>query len=276
MNKENSLPKNEIDVILQLFKHYKKMILGITFLFTLCAALYAITIHKPIYRAIALIQIGKKNNILVDTSKIFQLKFINQYKVNNVPPEPLPRISKVKIIDDRIGIIRLYAQSYNLENLEGYLKKVVKNITNEHNETIQEYIKEYNNSLTLAQTNLTQNKITLAHIQENIKENEKKIKALTNDDQALINMYLFKMLRDDMSIEPLSRKITTYTNQVRTYTRLLSKKKTFGTHMINQVITFQKPITISKTMLVFIGSVIGLIFSLLLAFFLGFLKERQK
>ena len=276
MTKEKNLPKNEIDTLWNVFVEYRFLIAIMTFLSVVLSIIYAIWIYKPVYSATALVQIGKENKELIMPTEKVEAKLLEKYEIYINPNKSLPKISAIKVLKRSKGIIRFTAQGEHKEKLKKYLKEQINVLSLEHNISLDEFVKENSENLTKSINNIKQTRIELQKIQTDVDISDKKISTFTNENQALINMYMIKMLKDDMSLERKHKRLITYNKEVSKYKKYLLKTKTFSTHIIDKVVMQHKSVTPSKGMIIIIGLISGLMFSLLIAFFLSFLATRRE
>ena len=276
MNEEKKLSKNEIDTLWNVFVEHRFLIAIMTFLSVVLSIIYAIWIYKPVYSATALVQIGKENKELIMPTEKVEAKLLEKYEIYINPNKSLPKISAIKVLKRSKGIIRFTAQGEHKEKLKKYLKEQINVLSLEHNISLDEFVKENSENLTKSINNIKQTRIELQKIQTDVDISDKKISTFTNENQALINMYMIKMLKDDMSLERKHKRLITYNKEVSKYKKYLLKTKTFSTHIIDKVVMQQKSVTPSKGMIIIIGLISGLMFSLLIAFFLSFLATRRE
>ena len=276
MNKEKKLPKNEIDTLWNVFVEYHFLIAIMTFLSVILSVIYAVWIYKPVYSATALVQIGKENKGLIMPAEEVESKLLEKYEIYINPNKSLPKISAIKILKRSKGIIRFTAQGEHQEKLKKYLKEQINVLSLEHNISLDEFVKENSENLTKSINSVKQTRAEFQKIKTDVDISDKKISTFTNENQALINMYMIKMLRDDMSLERNYKRLITYNKEVSKYKKHLLKTRTFSTHIIDNVVMQQKSVTPSKGIIVVIGLISGLFFSLLIAFFLSFLATRRE
>lgn len=276
MNKEENLPKNEIDTLWNVFVEYRFLIAVITFLSVVLSIIYAVWIYKPVYSASALIQVGKEKARLILPAKEVETKLLEKYEIYINPDKLLPKIVNIKVMKTSKGIILFTAQGHNKEKLKIYLEEQIKFLTIEHNISLSEFVKENRENLTKSVNNVKQTRTEVQKIKFDIGISEKRISTFTNENQTLINMSMIKMLRDDRSLERARKRLTTYNREVSKYKKNLRKTSTFSTHIIDSVVMQQKSVTPSKGMLIIIGLISGLFSSILIAFFLSFLVTRRK
>ena len=275
MSEKYILPSNEINEIWDIFKKYRVFIIFITLVSFVLAITYAFWINKPIYRASVLVQIGKKNARLIAPAKEINTKLIQKYEIYTNPDKNLPKISSLDVVKTSNGILRFTALGYEKNKLKDYLTESVGDLIIDQNMSMSDYIEENNESLYKAKSFLMQTNKRLVTLRQTIIENENKISKLSNDDQALINLYMIKSLKDDRLLERTYKRRVAYTNAVKKYKRILLKTITYETHIIDTVTVESKSITPNKSMIIILGVISGLLFSLLLSFFLSIFNFKR-
>jgi len=276
MTKEKLIPHNEINELWKIIKQYHLMIISVTLISFMLAIFYAFVMQVPIYKAKVLIQIGKKDTKLIETANELKVKLLEKHEVHSNPNKTLPKILKVAVYKRASGIIKLESLGHDKEVLKNYLKQMIFNISVDHNLSLDDYINENNESLILAEENLEKTRATLKKIKLKIKSNEKILDEINIDNQISINMYLIKLLRNDINQERIVKRLYKFAREVKKYQKILLDTRTFETHIIDDVIIHPKPITPSKTVILSVGLVSGLLLSILLAFFFEFIANRRE
>ncbi|CAA6812557.1 MAG: Unknown protein [uncultured Sulfurovum sp.] len=271
----NVIERNEIDKLFTLIKTYKTLVIILTIMGTILSIIYASVVHKPIYSALVLIQVGKENRSLIEPIKPLELKLINKYNVN-ATNKALPRVYKIKIRDKKNGIIRLQAKGYDKEELSAFLEEKVSEIVTEHNTQLDNFIKTKNEKIDLSNDMLQKVDDEIREIKLSHKSHDKALSTLDNNQQALINMNLLQMIRGDGILERAYNRRDVYIREINTAKRQILKKYTYETQMIDNVKVEDKPVTLSKFMIMVLGIVGFFILSTLLALFISFLPEKKK
>jgi len=270
---KNSIPQNEIDPILKTINEYKVLIFIITLLGLGLAALSLFNVAKPTYEATILIQIGKKNNKFVEPIEALEIKLLDKYQIST--NKAMPRISRIRVYNKSLGILRLHALAHDPKLLPTYLKNQVSLIFEEHNLSVIPYMKEVHDKLTLALNNDKETRITLNEIKKTIKKNTLILDKLTNTEQALINLHMIRMLNDNMFRENTYDRLVSYNRLIRKYEKMLLDTRTFDSYIINEVNIYPPTVAESKSIILAAGLVSGFLLSLLLVFFLSFWSKRK-
>jgi hypothetical protein len=272
MNQTQIIPKNEIDALWAIFKQYKKLIITITFISFLLSILYVTVWYKPIYKAIALMQIGKLNGILIEQTKVLNIKLGTKY--SNIHNK-YPKIVKIKLYDNTMGIIRVDANGYSEKTLNTYLKNIIKEISQEHNISYSKYLNNTIKTFTHFSTLVEDYKKDIEVLKRNIQEDEQRLKQLQVNEQVLINMYTLKLLRDDTVLNRTEKKLIVANASMIAYRNRFLPTKTYNTHLFDKVQLQSILVSTDKSVIVIAGVIAGLLFSFLIAFLLSFLSNRR-
>ena len=272
MNQTNLLPKNEIDALWILVKKYKKSILLFTIIGFLLSFLYTQIWYKPVYKAIALVQIGKLNNVLIEPTKILNIKLNTQY--SNMHTQ-YPKLIRVKVYDAVMGLIRLDAAGHSKESLEGYLKGIVNAISKEHTPIYTKYIDNTIQTFNHHNELVENYKKEILHLKEDIVEDENYLKHPLPNDQIAINTYTFKLLRDDAALDRAEKGLTKSNKSMISYRTRLLATKTYNTHLYHTVKLQTDLVNSRKSVILSVGVIAGFLFGLLFAFFLSLLAKKR-
>lgn len=275
MSTNHTIPENELNVLWRIIKTYRKLIILITLLGFILSGLYALFIHKPIYEARVLMQVGKLNTALVEPIKELNLKLGSKYLIDPISDKNMPKLVKIKLFSYANGIIRLTAKGYNKEKIKTYLENIIHDISLEHYSTIEKYSNDYNKSLQTAMQNIVLTQQELLSLKEDIKSNEKMLKEGNFPDQNSANLRMIKIINDGVKLEHLTTQLAKYKASVRKYKTVLRADRTFQTHMIDQVIIVSNAINASKRLIITITTVAGFLFSILLAYILSLIAKKR-
>jgi len=272
MNQTNTLPKNEIDALWILVKKYKKIIFLFTIIGFILSFLYTQIWYKPVYKSIALVQIGKSNGVLMEPTNILSIKLNTQY--SNIHTQ-YPKLVKVKIYDAIMGLIRLDAIGYSKESLEIYLKNIVDKLAQEHKPIYSKYINNTIQTFNHYSELVENHKKDIIHLEEDILEDENYLKHPLPDNQTAINAYTFKLLRDDTALNRAEKNLTRTNRAMISYRTRLLATKTYNTHLYNSVKLLPDLINSRKSIILFVGTISGLLFGFIFAFFLSILAKKR-
>jgi len=266
----SQIPKNEIDDILNTILNYKKLIIGIVIIFVSVASFYAFFIQKAIYKADILIQIAQNNTHIIENEESLAQILITKYQVDNNKDKPMPFISNVVKPKYSKGVIRIYADGYNKTSLDKLLKEKFMELTVEHNLSVQTYIKDQKMIILNTQKNI--------HDMESQRDNflSQNNNMESQLDKSLNCAYAISILRNDNAILELNSIILKQKNFLVALNTTIKPNRTFSTKIKGEMYLNPKTITPSKKLIVILGLVSGLLFSILLAFFLQFLRDRRK
>ena len=272
----NKIEKNEINQILNTIFKYKSLIFGITILFIILAFLYASFIQKPIYQADILLKIATTNTLLVeDENKLVQI-LSSRYDIDNYINNQEGYISSIIKPKYSKGVIRLFARGYYINSIKNILTQKAQKIREEHNKTVELYIKDQNQIIDNVKKDI-----------DNMKENQKrlisqniifqnKLNNISKDELSLVGVYAVSMLRNDNTIIELMQQITKQHNFLIALNTTLQSHRTFNSRVSGGVHINSKTMTPSRKLIIILGFTTGLLFSILLALFLQFLRDRRE
>lgn len=272
---QTTLPKNEINEIIDIFIDNKKLIVIVTSLITLLAIIYALAIQKPIYEASALIQIAKKNTFIVEDADTVREKLTTIYKIYTHPNQPLPKTSSVEKPKYSKGFLRLTAIAYKKDELTKLLNNSIIKIQQEHNLTIQSYINNQNQIIVNVKKAISITKQKIAQLtQDNINLNIK-LNSLDNSQLAQIAISSVVIINNESKIIQLQRDISGQTNYLTAIELTIDTTRTFNSKLVDKVDIHPKPITPRRSIIIVVGFISGLLLAILLSFFLSFVASRR-
>jgi len=278
---ETNIPKSEIDELIATIREYKVFIALVTLLIFSISIFYAFfTDQKTIYRGVTLFQIGKKNTHLVEGTDIVKKKIEAEYNLSTPfnTNHSLPRLVVVQSYSENKGIIKLKADAYTIEDLNITLTKVFESIEAEHHILIDDYNKTQNIHKTRLENNIKNKNILIKQLKVSIKNSEKKLQTLEGDPNSIPfqNTLMIKIIKDDASIVRAKDDKDIYAKSLRGVKTTLKGNRTFHTHiLIDKVAVGVLSAAPKKSIILAMGLVGGLVFSILLAFFLSFLRKES-
>lgn len=271
--KQEHISKNEIDVLWVLLKEYKKLIAGMALLGLLLSVVYTLTLYKPIYKSLALMQIGKLNGVLIEPTKQMNIKLSTQYSDMH---GAFPKITRVKLYDATTGLIKLEAVGYSEVSLEDYLKGIIEKVSKEHSVTHKKYVDNRIQTFTHFSDMVEGYKEDIKGLKVDIKADNKKLKSFTNNDQTMINMYTLKLLRDDTILHETEKKLIAANSSMIAHRSMLLANKTFNTKLLDKIKLLSTLVNAKKSVIITSGLLGGLLFGILIAFFFSIVNKRKK
>ena len=270
---QTTLPKNEINDLIDILISHKKLIAIVTLLITLIAIVYALVIQKPIYQATALIEIAKKNTFIAENSAALKERLTTIYKIYTHPNQPLPKISSVEKTKYSAGFLTLTALAYNKNELRELLIKSVRTIQEEHNLTVSAYIENQQNVVLNTQIAIVSSVKKIAQLSDENNRTTNRIKTLDNSQLAQIAISTLVVINNETKIIRVQEEEIRQRNYLNAIDLTLDSKRTFNTKLINGIDIHPKPITPRRSMIIVVGFVSGLLLSILLSFFLAFIAS---
>lgn len=275
---KNEKPEDTIWELIVTLKDYKYMIFIITFISLVLGIFYTSVWHKNIYKISTSIQIAQRNAKPIESIDMY-IKRLHDIHIKD-SDNTMPKISLIKILDEKKGVVQLVALADNHEDLIRFFNKTIDDII-QLDELIEQNITktrrgyanyiQYNQSrLDIATENKKKSSSTLKRLREyNLDINS--TEQITNENilpiLKTINHYLQYSIYEKRDIR--------YKNVKQWSKRNLSKKRTFETRIYNNSLSKPIKITPSKNIIISASVVSGLLFSILFALFLSFLRQRN-
>ena len=272
----SNIPENEIDKLLNIVKEYRVMIVILTLLFTISAGVYALFVHKPIYQATALIQLGKENTFVVEDENTLREKLIATYRIYTDPNQSLPRITDVMRPKYSKALIQLTAQGRDKESLKQMLTQKLSELQKEHNTTITKYINDQTKRLNSTTNVIKRSKIEIQKLKEASAKDEERLQTLQDSELAQLSILTVKIVKNEAYITRLEDKIDIYAKRERDLKQTLLANRTLHTDLVDRIDVHSKPITPSKSIIIVVGFVSGLLLGVFIAIFMSLLRSRRE
>lgn len=278
MIQQKAIPRSELDEILMVFKHYRFLILSLTLAIFVLSIFYAFFINKPIYTASAVIQIGQTNTRLVEVGNTLIEKLISKHEIYTNPERILPKISKVHQQKNSKDTIVLTALAHNKNELSNYLSKEILQIKEEHDLLVSDYKKMQKEILSIEERMLEDQSLYRWKLKNGIKDNEDQLDSLRKNSLSLSlqNTLLIRIIQEDAMLLRTHKEYIKRTKYITNVKKSLGENRTFNTHMMNKINVDINPLTPSKSIILTVGLVSGLILSILISFFLEFIANRKE
>jgi len=265
----DKIPKNEIDELLNTIIYYKKLIISVIIIFVSLAYIYAFFIQKTVYNANVLIQIAQNNTHIIENEESLVQILITKYQVDNHRDKPMPFITKVIKPKYSKGVIRIYADGYDKNSISELLNQKVQELNREHNLSVEAYIKDQKEIISNVMSNIEDMKNQKDNLMSQNSEMQNQL------DKSSNCAYAVSILRNDNIIIELNKNILNQKNFLVALKTTLQPHRTFNTKIKGEIYLNPKTITPSKKLIIILGLVSGLLFSILLSFFLQFLRDRR-
>ncbi len=252
-----------------------RLILGITAFMTLCAILYAFFIATPIYEAQAMIQVGKINGNYVEPIKSTREKLAFTHQLDSWGgSKKLPLVSSAVVVAGRTDLILVKTIGHNNEDAVRLLRTKVDTLIKQQIKDVKKAQKAYKATIKSSESQLKRSKDSIKKLRQNIAEYDRKVLELTKEDVALLGTYFLELWKLRVNIEKHERWIGSSAHQLGLARLVLID--TVPPQLVDKILTSEKPAKPRKALIVTVGFVSGLLFSLLIVFFLDFLLEMRE
>jgi capsular polysaccharide biosynthesis protein len=272
---KSKIESNEIDEILKTIFNYKKMILGISLLFTIFASIYAIFIQKPIYQADIILELATTNtNIAIDEPTLVKV-LSSKYHIYDYTKEKDTYISAIIQPKYSKGIIQLFAKGSSKKDIKTLLYTEVNKIIQEHNSTVTLYIIDQKNIINNVTKNINSMETQKSNLTSQNLVFKNRIDNIDNSELSLIGVYAVSMLRNDNTIIELNNQILKQNTLLIALKTTLQPQRTFNSKIYEDIHFKPKALTPNKRLIIVIGFITGLLLAILLSMFLQFIKNRR-
>jgi len=252
-----------------------RLILGTTAFITLCAIIYAFFIAKPIYEAQAMVQLGKINGGPVEPYDSVRTKLIFSQQMETPGlKRKLPYLSSATIIGERRDVLLIKAEGHSNKEIVALLQSEIDKLIKRQSGDVKKAKIAYRTTMNEAKEQLKVAESSIKESQESIAKINQKIQKLSKEDAALLGTYFLELQKLRTSIERNESWRSTLLWQIERSRLMLID--TLPPTIVDKIITSEKPIKPRKALLVAVGFVSGLLFSLLLVLFLDFLIDLRK
>ena len=253
-----------------------RLIISITAFMTLCAILYAFFIATPIYEAQAMIQVGKINGNYVEPIKSTREKLAFTHQLDTRGhSKKLPVVSSAVVVAGQTDLILIKTIGHSNEDAERLLRSKVDTLIKQQTKDVKKAKKAYKATVKTTEFQLKSAKSKIKKFRRNIDDYNQKVLQLTKDDVSLLGTYFLEVWKLRASIEKQENWIGSVSHQLGRARLMLIDTK--PPQLVGEIMTSDKPAKPRKALIVTVGFVSGLLFSLLILFFLDFLLEvREK
>ncbi|WP_309498466.1 Wzz/FepE/Etk N-terminal domain-containing protein [Sulfurovum sp.] len=262
--------------LFSVLKKRKKLIWGVTALFTLLALAYAV-LAKPVFEVKAVIelaQIDKKPvQDLIDLKQKLEIVFEVNAKKKGIL---LPIISEVSLPKETKNIMLLQAQGYDNASAQLKLQEVIDYALVSQDKELRSYLDSQNEKLTLAKEEIGRDGQLIKEIEERMTDYENKLLSISKQDAALAGIYAIEIGKKQTELNSVKDRIYNLQNSKNNLELSISPLKIQKATMVGNFDVQDHPIKPKKTLIVVVAFVTGLMLSIFLAFFLEFIGGSRK
>ena len=252
-----------------------RLILGITTAATLFAVIYAFFIATPVYEAQAMVQLGKINGGPVEPYDSVRTKLIFSQQMETPGlKKKLPYLSSAAIVGERRDVLLIKALGRNNSETIALLQSEIDKLIKRQSGDVQKAKIAYQTTMNEAKEQLKVAESSIKSAQKSIDTIDQKVQKLSKEDAALLGTYFLELQKLRTSIERNESWRSTLLWQIEKSRLMLID--TLPPTIVDKIITSEKPIKPRKLLIVTVGFVSGLLFSLLLVLFLDFLQDAKR
>jgi len=254
----------------------KRLIYSITILITLLAIAYAYVLAKPIYQVQAMIEVGKINEIPLDTTNEIKTKLEYLYGVSSKKKRDYPRVKSINVGKKSKSVFSVAVEGHNNKEAISFIDKMVKKIEGEYAEKVNNYIDTQKELITLTQFDIRNTTENLLKVQKTLENYNQKILNLSVQDAALAGIYTIQISQNQVQAQALQSRISTLKAKEYTIKLSISPLRIKQTHIVGEVEILDSPVKPKKLLIIIVTFITALMFSVFLAFFLEFLHGLKK
>lgn len=261
----------------------KKMILFLTGSVTLIAVVYAF-IKTPIYEAKAVLEIGSyttniNDNTMTNTNMIYWIEapstLLKRLEINyieNKTKENSAWLDKITFVKGTQSLLELSALGFSKGSASAYLKEIELKIVQRHQKLVDAYV----DSVKTKMENLNAQKAELLIEKERlVQELDRKsshLEKFMKENPAVAAVYSIELNNHAVELKNLKNSIYSINNQVNDLNLSISPKTLKLTEFIDGISAKEHPVKPKKALIIVIGLVTGIMFSICLVFFLEFIR----
>jgi len=275
-NKRDKLPADtERPDISTIASWRPKLILGITAVITLGAIIYAFFIATPIYEAQAMVQLGKINGGPVEPYDTVRTKLIFSHQMETPGlKKTYPYLSSATIVGERKDVLLIRAMGHNNRETVSLLQSEIDKLIKRQRGDVKKAKKAYKSTMEKSKEQLKIIELSIKRAQKNITAISQKIQKLSKEDIAALGTYLLELQKLHSNIEQYESRRSTLLWQIEKSRLMLID--TLPPTIVDKIITYKNPIKPRKAVIVTVGFITGILFSLLLVLFLDFWFDIRK
>lgn len=281
-NNTQYIEEDTIDLreLFSVLKRRRKLILGVTVLFTLLALIYVFS-AKPVYEVKAMIEVGQIDAKPIDNVKDIKEKLSYEYHVDVKGKKiELPRVTTISVPKNSNSILSLTIHGNSNEEGIKYIQTVIKKIETQYKEKTDAYTNSQKELIKLTQEDIKDNSMSLVKLKEEIDNYSQKIISLKSEDAALAGIYALQIGQMQTQLQNLKTYISALKNEEEKLNLSITPSMVKPTHIVGEIETLDNPMKPKKKLIVIVAFITGLMLAVFLAFFLEFIRgikeEKQE
>lgn len=278
MQKNSQYAEDTIDLreLFSVLKRRKKLIWGVTTLFTLLALVY-VFVAKPVYEVKAMIEVGQIDEKPIDNVNDIKEKLSYEYQVNVMGREiELPRVQSISVPKGSDSILSMDIHGYSNDDAEKYIQTVIQKIETDYKEKTDAYTNSQKKLIQFIQDDIKHNTESLKKMEEAIDTYSQKIVSLKSEDAALAGIYALQVGQKQTELQDLKKYISELKNKEQELKLSITPLMMKPTHIVGEIETLENPIKPKKALIIIVAFITGLMLSVFLAFFLEFVSGMKK
>ena len=277
-NNTQYIEEDNIDLreLFSIFKRRKKLILGVTVLFTLLALVYVL-IAKPVYEVKAVMELAQIDKKPVQNTTDLKQKVEVIFEVNVKGKEvEFPLVSGVSLPKKTKNIIVIQAQGYDNDTAKQKLQEVTNFIISLQDKEVSIYTDIQKKRMNLIKKDISRNEQLSIEIEKDINNYENKLLNISKQDAALAGIYAIEIGKKQTELNNVTSKVYNLKNRKNDLELSISPLKIQKAVTIGKIEVLNKPIKPKKKLIVIVAFITGLMLSILLAFFLEFIRGSKE
>ena len=265
---EDAIDLRELFAVL---KRRKKLIWLITGLFTLLALVY-IFMAKPVYQAKSIIELAEIDKTPVQNTNDLKQKIEFIYHVNQ--KTELPIVKSISLPKKSKNLIVITTYGYDNHSSKKKLEEVISQVTAIQNKELDIYIQTQKKRLLLIKDDIERNQNLTKQIEHDVTNYKEKLLGISKKDAALAAIYSIEIGKKQTELNTITSKIYSLKNKKNDIELSISPLKIHKTAIVGEIETLDKAVKPKKVLILTVAFITGLMFSVFLAFFLEFIKEK--
>jgi len=265
----------DLKELFKTLKAHKKLIWGITALFTIIALAY-IFLAKPVYEVKGLIETATINKKPVQNIHDLKQKVETIFEVNLKGKKiELPIVKDVSIPKKSEGILVVKTHGYSNESAQKKLQEVIDYVTTLQNKELGVYIEGQKQKLQLVNKDIKRNQELAVSIDEIIHSNQDQLLKISKEDAALAGIYTIEISKKQTELNKVKDKIFALKSKRTDIELSTSPLKIQATKLVGKPVILDKPVKPKKALIVIIAFITGLMLSIFIALFIEFLENQK-
>ena len=276
MDQNNTIQNTDIDFqgLLSIFKKQKKLIWFITTIFMLLSLIY-LFITKPVYEAKTIIELARIDKTPVQNANDIKQKIEFIYHVNLKGKKiELPIVKSVSLPKKSENLIVITTHGYTNSSAKKKLEEVISYLSSIQNEELDIYLQTQQKRLSLIKEDMKRNQELSKQIEHDVTNYKEKLLGISREDAALAGIYSIEIGKKQTELNTITNKIYSLKNETNNIELSISPLRIHKTAIVGEIETLDKAVKPKKVLILIVTFFTGLMFSVFLAFFLDFLKEK--